>query len=214
MKRYFNPLGLAALSAMLFMAPAATEAAVITFTSPVTPGPVAELTGGSETFTEAGFDVEAFWATGVGSGGGSYTAGHFHNTANNEEQHFNGNTDLQGLMIEQVGEGAFGAVSLDYAVRGGGNIDGFPGPQVYILIGTAFNPTGTAASQFTAIPVSGSGTLNIAGFGNVTSLFISSSASVTFDNITLGPAAAPEPATMLLFGAGALGMAIRRRFSC
>ena len=212
MKRYSNPMGLAALAAMLFMAPAATEAAVITFTSPVAPGPAAELTAGSETFTEAGFDVEAFWALNTGAPTGAFTGGHFHNNANNEEQHFNGANELQGLFVEQVGEGAFGAVSIDYTVRGGGNINGFPGPQVYILVGTAFNPTASVASQFTAFAVAGSGTLNISGFGNVGSLFISSSSSVSFDNLVVGPAA-PEPATMLLLGAGALGMAFRRRFT-
>ena len=98
--------------------PATARAATITFdVGSIDAGNTPELNPSSATFTEAGFDVEAFWALSVGSPAGEFTSGHFHNVANDEEQHFNGNDQLQGLLIEATGDGFFSPVISAYRYR-------------------------------------------------------------------------------------------------
>lgn len=205
----------------------AGHAAVVDFD----PSPAISTTGGqlvpnSANFTDGDFYIEAFWAVGTGSGTGAFTSGHFHlgpeagSSGNVEAQHENGAADLQGLFIRRIDNAPFSLTSTDYRVRADETINGFSPNDVQLLVSTTFNPTGTVASQFTGHSTGGINpafqTLAFAGFGSVTQIFLSSSSSVSFDNIVLDSAlsSVPLPAALPLFltALSALGlMGWRRR---
>lgn len=175
--------------------------------------------------TDGAFKVDTFWFDAATPNWASL-GGHFH-TANigvggslGEAQHWNGAQQLQGLVITRTDGQAFSLTSLDYRVSNSSfSVDGFSGSAVNILLaGDSFMPAGSLSSQFTGFNVGGVGasfsTLFPTGFGSVTKLFVSSSASAYFDNIVLdGATQVPEPGTLGLLGLGfaVLGWSARRR---
>jgi len=190
------------------------HAMTVTFSNPPINSSGGRLLDGDDNFTEDGMWVEGFWFNGgIGTPSPSQPSGHLHEATVNyeyEKQHYNGLDQLQGLYIERIDGGTFSLLSLDYSIRNTSSIVGFNSNDVNILITTSFDPTHTVASEFTGFSVGNIiggpfQTLPISGFENVTSVFISSSASVNFDNIN----AVPEPGTLLLFGLG--GLVLRRR---
>jgi hypothetical protein len=83
-----------------------------------------------------------------------------------------------------------------------------------LLSGTDYNPTLATAGQFTALSATAGTftTLAISGFDSVTRLWITSSASVSFDNIVLDAAmAVPAPTALVLMGAGLLAAVLTCR---
>jgi hypothetical protein len=191
-----------------------TNAAVLTFDpSPTISTSNGKLVFSSENFTTAGFYVESFTGAVVGDqNNGFVTNGHFHigsdtnSVANVEVQHYAGFGSLQGIFIESSGGSPFSLTSLDFRVRDTSqNITGYSASDAKVLLSTSFDPTQSVVSQFTAFSaglVSTSfATLPVTGFDNVTRVFITSSARVSFDNITIGPAASeiPEPTTLIIW---------------
>lgn len=216
MKRF--AIALLGLGVTIALAGPASAAAIVDF------DPTPSISGGGTivggpNFTQDGFYVEAFWATGTGTGSGAFTTAHFHISPdvddNSENQHWNGGDQLQGIVVELANGAPFSLTSLDYRVSSTSSIiDGFVDAQ--ILISTSFDPTNSVASEFTAFaagPVSATySTLDLTGlFDNVTRVWISSSASVSFDNITV---ITPEPSSLVLLTFGTLGLVVggsRRR---
>lgn len=225
-KRLFTALSGAVLVTIFTLGQSA-QAELITFD----PTPSVALGGmlnpGSQTFTQDGMFVESFWALNIGSIGAFFTA-HFHigtdtgSTGNVERQHFNGINELQGFFIERTDGMPFSLSSLDFRVRDTNSINGFSSSDVQVLLSTDFDPMQTVVSQFTPFSVGTGapsfGTVLVTGFDNVTGVFISSSASVSFDNVITGPAATagaqpvPEPSSLaMLCVAGFAGVITRMR---
>ena len=100
-----------------------------------------------------------------------------------------------------------------------GSTGGFSSSDVQVLLSTSYDPSQSIASQFTAFsvgtPSNSYSTLSVTGFDNVTRVFIASSQTVNFDNITTAsPAAVPEPSSIVLLGIGGIaliGYARRRK---
>ena len=153
-------------------------------------------------FVESGMYVEAFWAINIGTPNGVFIAGHFHPrnlSLGFEAQHYGSRGELHGLFIRAVDGTPFGLKRLRYRVTRnrelvGRNvsIEGFSLFDVKILVGTHFTPIGTVLGQFIQFPVGppiGNEEslpwfdLEISGFDYVTQLFITSSASVDFDDL-------------------------------
>ena len=155
-------------------------------------------------FRQEGFLVEAFWARNVASRVGSFKPSHFHPadlSTGFEAQHYAGPNDLHGIYIRSLDGNRFGLKSLRYRVtrnrqvpRKPLSIEGFSTFDVQVLIAQSFDPRERIRPHFTAFPVGiplGNdanlpwATLRIFGFELVDQLYITSSASVDFDNIVL-----------------------------
>ena len=153
-------------------------------------------------FVENGMYVEAFWAINIGTPNGVFIAGHFHPrdlSLGFEGQHYGARGELHGLYIRAVDGTPFGLKRMRYRVTRnrelvGRNvsIEGFSLFNVKILVSTHFTPIGTVLGQFIQFPVGPAvgnddtlpwGELEISGFDYVTQLFITSSASVDFDDL-------------------------------
>ena len=160
--------------------------------------------GNNPSFVQEGFLVEAFWATRIGSFDAGFKHAHFHPpdlSSGFEAQHFGNANELHGLFIRSLDGKPFSLKSLRYRVtrnrqlpRRPLSIEGFNNFDVYILVGTAFDPRRMIRSQFVTFPVglaTGNDltlpwwTLPVSGVGVVQQIFIASSASVDFDNIAL-----------------------------
>ena len=135
--------------ALLCVVPSTAEAGVITFDA-VTNATPGIIHPDDANFNEDGGYVEAFWAEALGTAGGAHVGGHFHNNSSNEAQHLNGSDQLQGFFLETGG--TFDLLSLDYNVSFTASIDGFDSTQVYVLLATSFDPTGTAAGAIHCAP--------------------------------------------------------------
>ena len=155
-------------------------------------------------FRQEGFLVEAFWAQKTASREGSFKPSHFHPadlSTGFEAQHFAGVNDLHGIFIRSLDGKLFGVKSLRYRVtrnrqmpRKPLSIDGFSTFDVHVLIGRSFDPRDRIRTQFRAFPVGlplGNDanlpwmTLRVSGFELVDRLYITSTASVDFDDIVL-----------------------------
>jgi hypothetical protein len=155
-------------------------------------------------FRQEGFLVEAFWAQKTASREGSFKASHFHPadlSTGFEAQHFAGVNDLHGIFIRSLDGKLFGLKSLRYRVtrnrqmpRKPLSIDGFSTFDVQVLIARSFDPRDRIRAQFRAFPVGlplGNDanlpwmTLRVSGFELVDRLYITSTASVDFDDIVL-----------------------------
>ncbi len=211
---------MAAMGVLVVSMAGQATAAVISFDpSPAILGPATYGTY----FIDGDFHVEAFWFTNTGTASWGTAGGHYHMTTdgahgNIERQHFNTSSQLQGFMIRRTDNQAFSVGSLDYRVAGNTSIQGFSPTDVQVLIADNVAPSGAVTDWFTAHSAGGiTGlwqTLNLSGLGNVTQVFISSSASVDFDNIEVGaavPTAVPAPASLALMGVGLLGFVAARR---
>jgi hypothetical protein len=197
------------------------KAEIITF------DPFPSTTSGTlgQQFVQGDFTIQTFWTDLTGSPSGNHIGGHFHvfnaggvgNSGNSENQHFNDFDELQGLVITRTDNAAFSLQSLRTLVQGTTSINGYAPTDVKLLLATSFNPTQSVSSQFTAVSLGlPSGIWSpqaISGFGNVTQIFISSSATVSFDDINLGAPVGevPEPASIALLGTGALGLVTWKR---
>jgi hypothetical protein len=206
-------IGCFASAISLTTAAGRADAGTITFSNTSAPTCSSSLNSSSSCFVEDGLEVEAFWGVNIGNSLGQFTSGHSHGFSGEEHQHFNGADQLQGFLIRAVNGSAFNLKSLDYQLASAFSIAGFSSADPKVLIGTSFNPTQSVASQFTAFSIGSSSspqTLAISGFDNITQAFISSSASVNFDNVVTGSATAvPTPA--LLPGLIGLGVAALRK---
>ena len=131
----------------------------------------------------------------TGTASGYFTGGHLHVTqdpysnSSVEAQHNNGTGQLQGIFIEKADGSAFSLSSLDYRVRSNYTfLPGYSNFDSHILLATEFDPTQSIASQFTGYSVGAASTtwstLNLSGFDNVTRVYLASSTSVSFDNIS------------------------------
>jgi len=155
-------------------------------------------------FRQEGFLVESFWAKKAASREGSFKPSHFHPadlSTGFEAQHFVGVNDLHGIFIRSLDGKLFGLKSLRCRVtrnrqipRKPLSIDGFSTFDVQILIARSFDPRDRIRSQFRAFPVGlplGNEpnlpwmTLRVSGFELVDRLYITSTASVDFDDIVL-----------------------------
>ena len=155
-------------------------------------------------FRQDGFLVEAFWAQKTASREGSFKPSHFHPadlSTGFEAQHFAGVNDLHGIFIRSLDGKLFGLKSLRYRVtrnrqipRKPLSIDGFSTFDVQVLIARSFDPRERIRSQFRAFPVGlplGNEpnlpwmTLRVSAFELVDRLYITSTASVDFDDIVL-----------------------------
>ena len=137
-------------------------------------GTITFSTAAGSSFNEAGFNVSSFWVQ-----NGSDQGGHLHVFGGVENHHFQGNNARQGLIISALDNSSFNLCSIDATLTGS-----FNNPN--LEVGTAFpslNP-GNAVPGYTQIPVPG-GTILITGFDNVTTLYITSQSSHTWDNIVL-----------------------------
>lgn len=158
--------------------------------------------GSNPSFTEAGFQVEAFWAVNVGQADGHFIRGHFHwpDLSNGfEGQHFGGPRELHGLFIRAVDGQSFSLRQLSYRVTHNRqttntSIEGFTNMNVNVLVSTSFDVRKPVLAQFVRLPVGpplGNDrslpffTLQVEGFEQVTQLFIASSASVDLDDLVL-----------------------------
>jgi hypothetical protein len=155
-------------------------------------------------FRQEGFLVEAFWAKNTASREGAFQPSHFHPadlSSGFEAQHFAGPNELHGIYIRSLDRTHFGLKSLRYRLtrnrqipREPLSIDGFSTFDVQVLIARSFDPRDRIRPQFTPFPVGiplGNdanlpwATLRVFGFELVDQLYITSSASVDFDNIVL-----------------------------
>src|SRR5215471_2402073 len=155
-------------------------------------------------FRQEGFLVETFWAQKTASREGSFKPSHFHPadlSTGFEAQHFAGVNDLHGIFIRSLDGKLFGMKSLRYRVtrnrqmpRKPLSIDGFSTFDVQVLIASSFDPRDRIRTQFRAFPVGlplGNDanlpwmTLRVSGFELVDRLYITSTASVDFDDIVL-----------------------------
>jgi hypothetical protein len=167
-------------------------------------------------FRQEGFLVETFWATATDSLEGAFKSSHFHPpdlSSGFEAQHFAGVAELHGIYIRSLDGARFGLKSLRYRVTRNRqipgkplSIEGFSTFDVQVLIARSFDPRKRIRPQFMVFPVGlplGNdanlpwATLRIFGFELLEQVYISSSASVDFDNIVLTrrepPLAVPEP---------------------
>src|SRR5215831_1724503 len=155
-------------------------------------------------FRQEGFLVETFWAQKTASREGSFKPSHFHPadlSTGFEAQHFAGVNDLHGIFIRSLDGKLFGLKSLRYRVtrnrqipRKPLSIDDFSTFDVQVLIARSFDPRDRIRTQFRAFPVGlpvGNEpnlpwmTLRVSGFELVDRLYITSTASVDFDDIVL-----------------------------
>jgi len=155
-------------------------------------------------FRQEGFLVEAYWAQKTASREGSFKPSHFHPadlSTGFEAQHFAGVNDLHGIFIRSLDGKLFGVKSLRYRVtrnrqmpRKPLSIDGFSTFDVQVLIARSFDPRDRIRTQFRAFPVGlplGNDvnlpwmTLRVSGFELVDRVYITSTASVDFDDIVL-----------------------------
>ena len=155
-------------------------------------------------FRQEGFLVEAYWAQKTASREGSFKPSHFHPadlSTGFEAQHFAGVNDLHGIFIRSLDGKLFGVKSLRYRItrnrqmpRKPLSIDGFSTFDVQVLIASSFDPRDRIRTQFRAFPVGlplGNDvnlpwmTLRVSGFELVDRVYITSTASVDFDDIVL-----------------------------
>lgn len=155
-------------------------------------------------FTQHGFLVEVFWAVRTGTPEGYFKHAHFHPpdlAAGFEGQHFGNPTELHGLYIRSLDGKPFGVKSLRYRVthnrelpRKPFSIEGFSNYNVNVLLSRTFDPRLPVRTQFVAFPIGlplGNGvtlpwwTLPVTGFDLVDQVYVTSSASVDFDDIVL-----------------------------
>ncbi|MGB3512206.1 MAG: PEP-CTERM sorting domain-containing protein [Microcoleaceae cyanobacterium] len=164
-------------------------------------------------FMEKGFNVAAFSAQEIGSPSAYFSdTSHFHASNSYEAQHFTNELGLLGSFLTLEDGGLFSLTSLDYQLRKNENtIVDYTTDEPKILISTTFDPTMPVAGQFMEYSIDNDislpfQTLSIAGFENITQVYIASSGDVNFDNINVVPV--PEPASILgLLTLGTFGAA-------
>jgi hypothetical protein len=163
-------------------------------------------------FVQEGFRVEAFWAQKTASRQGSFKLSHFHPadlSSGFEAQHFAAPSDIHGIYIRSLDGKRFGLKSLRYRVTRNRqipskplSIEGFSTFNVNVLIARSFDPRDRIRPQFVSFPVGiplGNdanlpwATLRVFGFELVDQIYITSSASVDFDDIVLTRSEPPLP---------------------
>ena len=171
--------------------------------------------GLNPSFVQEGFLVEVFWAVKTDTREAYFKRAHFHPpdlSTGFEAQHLGNRNELHGIFIRSLDGKLFGLKSLRYRVTRNRqipnkpiSIEGFSNFNVNVLVARAFDPRGLIRAQFVSFPVGlpvGNETsvpwwtLRIFGFELVNQVYITSSASVDFDNIVLTrsepPPAPPE----------------------
>ena len=157
--------------------------------------------GGAPTgqaFNQGDFAVISFWSFGGSATGGSFTGGHFHISGGEENHHWNGDFERQGLRIRRLDGARFSLRSISYRM-----------PQICCGVGAPAFEIGRAADprlvpsstygniipSYTQIPIPISTayvTKTIEGFGDVTEVWITMRTTADWDNIVLGPPIDPN----------------------
>ena len=236
-------LAIFAITALL-VAPGVGSAALITLTfddgahDPTIVYPGGELHGPYDWIESNGIRAAGFWATDVGTPSAAFQLGHTHLQPNwsgrpdgRYERMHSWTDDLQGLNISLESGASFDVVSIDYSIRERTStvpdLQRLPwatGPDdAQILLSTAFDPTvADLESQWTAFAIDDFGlpyspwfTLDVSGFDNVSSVYLSQTiAGLGIDTIVLdvhNVMPVPEPSTALLIGLGLAGLSRRGR---
>jgi hypothetical protein len=107
-----------------------------------------------------------------------------------------------------------GSNSYNYVGLYWGSVDGYNALKIYQNGGVVYTLTGSEvlhpANGYQG--AGGSSYVNIYGLDGITSIeFISDGVAFEFDNLVMGNTPVPEPATLLLFGGGLVGLAAWRR---
>ena len=184
------------------------DAATITYDAEIyansNPSSCTAKLSNAKCFMQNGVNVESFSAQEIGSSSAYFSdTAHFHSSNSYEAQHFSNEFGLLGSFITLEDGGLFSLTSLDYQLRDNQEervINGFTADDTKILISTEFDPTMPVAGQFIEYSIGNNislpfQTLSIAGFENISQVYIASSGDVNFDNINVVPV--PEPASTL-----------------
>jgi len=158
----------------------------VSFTNPA----IISNGGGKVSNLDAHFIEDRTWVEAFADGSTSFQTGSLSIASAGYLMQRNSSSLVRGFYIEATDGAAFTLSSLDYRIAATTSLPGFSSSDVKVLISTAFDPT-KDASQMQQFSVGGTAqstftTLNLGtAFSNVSRLYISSSASVDFDNVVL-----------------------------